>query len=176
MTHQDHIALIKDGIPHSGGVWADLGSGSGAFTLALRDVAGEDTKIFSVDQDVERMDEQRELFTEMFGSPDITYLYQDFTEDLSLPPLDGVIMANSLHYVADQKAFLITLQRYLKPDGRLLLVEYNSDEANQWVPYPISFAKFTELAHQAEFNPPTLLQKVPSQFQNEMYSAVTTHK
>jgi ubiquinone/menaquinone biosynthesis C-methylase UbiE len=175
MTHKDHVALIKNGIDIPNGVWADLGSGTGAFTLALRDVSGENTKIFSVDRDVERLDQQRELFTEMFGSPDITYLYQDFTEELSLPQLDGIIMANSLHYIAEQQAFLLSLRKYLKPDGRLLLVEYNSAKGNQWVPYPVPFEKFSELAKQTGFQSPKLLATIPSEFLNEIYSAVARY-
>jgi len=40
MQHQDHVQLIHAGIPAQGGVRADLGSGSGAFTLALADQPG----------------------------------------------------------------------------------------------------------------------------------------
>ena len=38
MDHNDHVLLLAKGIPTQGGVWADLGSGAGAFTLALADV------------------------------------------------------------------------------------------------------------------------------------------
>ena len=35
MNHTDHVQLIEAGLErHSGGVWADFGAGSGAFTLA----------------------------------------------------------------------------------------------------------------------------------------------
>ena len=35
MNHRDHVNLLRRGVPEPGGVWADLGSGAGAFTLAL---------------------------------------------------------------------------------------------------------------------------------------------
>ena len=40
MTHEDHVSLLRGGVPGPGGVWADLGSGAGAFTLALADLIG----------------------------------------------------------------------------------------------------------------------------------------
>ncbi len=51
MTHDDHVALLRGGIPGPGGVWADLGAGSGAFTLALAEQLGPSAEIYAVDAD-----------------------------------------------------------------------------------------------------------------------------
>lgn len=40
MEHHDHVALIQEAV--RGRVWADLGSGTGAFTLALADLLGHE--------------------------------------------------------------------------------------------------------------------------------------
>ncbi len=40
MNHRDHINLIRNGIAGQGNVWAELGSGDGAFTLALAELLG----------------------------------------------------------------------------------------------------------------------------------------
>jgi ubiquinone/menaquinone biosynthesis C-methylase UbiE len=173
MVHKDHVNLIIDGIGKSGGVWADLGSGSGAFTLALRDVAGEAVKIYSVDQDRHSLEEQKQRFSQMFPGTDITYVVQSFVDPIDLPLLDGIIMANSLHYVEEQSALLKSIRKYLKPHGKLVLIEYNDDMGNQWVPYPVDYEKFITLASQSGFEPPKLLGKIPSQFLKEIYSAVT---
>lgn len=173
MVHKDHVSLIKDAFDHTGGVWADLGSGTGAFTLALQDVGGDAIQIYSVDQDAHSLQQQRSQFLQMFPGSNINYLHQSFLEPMHLPPLDGILMANALHYVADQKAFLKAIKSYLKPHGKLLLVEYNADEGNQWVPYPVSFKTFGSLASHAGYAPPKLLYKVPSQFLKEIYSAVS---
>jgi hypothetical protein len=36
MDHPDHVNLLKPADLPFGGIWADFGAGSGAFTLALR--------------------------------------------------------------------------------------------------------------------------------------------
>ena len=80
-------------------------------------------------------------------------------------------MANSLHYVKEQVAFLTKIRDLLKPNGKLIVVEYNTDEGNQWVPYPVSYPKFKEITEQAGYIDTDLLEKVPSTYWNEMYCA-----
>jgi SAM-dependent methyltransferase len=171
MTHTDHVALIKNGIDRRGGVWADLGSGEGAFTLALREIGGEDIEIYSIDKYAPSLEVQREKFDAQFPESNIHYLHRDFTEDLPLPQLDGILMANALHFLKSQEKFVRNLRRYLKPQGKLILVEYNFSEGNPWVPYPLPFEKFVILAESTGLSGPELLHTVPSRFMNEIYSA-----
>src|SRR4051812_11083207 len=114
MTHTDHVQLIKDGIMSSGGAWADLGSGAGAFTLALRDVAGPEVEILSVDQDAGALIQQRQAMDSHFPETTIQYIQADFSQPLNLPALDGMIMANSLHFIPRslQPGLLGQLKRY----------------------------------------------------------------
>jgi precorrin-6B methylase 2 len=51
MNHKDHMDLLRGGVGSPYGVWADLGCGTGAFTLALADVLDPRSVIFAVDTD-----------------------------------------------------------------------------------------------------------------------------
>jgi precorrin-6B methylase 2 len=51
MTREDRQALLSGGIAASGGIWADLGSGSRSFTAALAEALGPAAIIYSVDSD-----------------------------------------------------------------------------------------------------------------------------
>lgn len=173
MTHDDHVRLIKQGIGKAGGQWADLGSGTGAFTLALRDIVGPAGTIYSVDKHQPSLDSQKRRMDREFPLSRITYVAADFTEPLQLPLVDGIIMANSLHYVSHQSAFLKSIARYLKPGGRLVFVEYNAEHGNMWVPHPVSFSNLTTLMSESGYSEPELLDRIPSDFLHEIYSAVS---
>lgn len=173
MNHNDHKQLLQKGIPRPGGVWADLGSGTGAFTLALADLIGPAGSIYSVDRDRTSLREQERAMRTSFPAIHVEYIPADFTQQLDLPPLDGIVMANSLHFVRKKDPVLQLLHSYLRLSGRLILVEYNVDRGNPWVPYPFSYATWEALAHHNRFTHTQLLEKRPSRFLGEIYSALS---
>jgi ubiquinone/menaquinone biosynthesis C-methylase UbiE len=173
MTHTDHIQLIQ-AIAADGGVWADLGSGTGAFTLALRELLGPTCHIYSVDLDASSLVRQQHAFDRQYPESNLTQIVADFRQPLKLPPLDGIIYANSLHYVPNQLAVLQQALGYLVDLGKLVIVEYNVSTGNIWVPHPLSFVQFRHLAAEAGFSEPQLLSTVPSQFLREIYAACCT--
>ena len=175
MIHQDHVNLLRGGIPAPGGVWADFGSGGGAFTLALADLLKPLGKIYSIDRDRAALREQEAALRAQFPGVEVHYLAADFTRRLDLPLLDGAVMANSLHFVArDAQVEVVRLVKsYLRPNGRLILVEYNVDAGNLWVPHPFSYLTWEALARKAGFNHTRLLATAPSRFLNEFYSALS---
>ena len=173
MDHTDHVNLLKPADLPRGGIWADFGAGSGAFTLALSDLIGLGAEIYAIDKDRAGLGRLERSHREHFGTSQNLHLVRaDFTGPLSLPPLDGIVMANSLHYFKDKIKLLRHVQSFLKLNGALLLVEYNADSGNLWVPYPLSFETYCGLAPRAGFSEPRLLATVPSRFLREFYSAV----
>jgi ubiquinone/menaquinone biosynthesis C-methylase UbiE len=173
MDHQDHVNLLRTGVTGPGGVWADFGSGDGAFTLALAELIGPTGQIYSLDKHKGKLRRQEQAMQERF--PDVVqiYLQTDFTKKAELPALDGLVMANSLHFIRNKERVVRLLRSYLKPGGRFLLVEYNTDRGNPWVPHPLSFVTWVGLARQAGFERTELLSTVPSRFLGEIYAAAS---
>lgn len=173
MNHHDHTNLLRPANLSQGGTWADFGAGEGAFTLALRELVGPEATIYAVDRDGAALRRLKKDHLARFNTDgNLILLPNDFSRPLSLPPLDGIVMANSLHYFREKEGILRHVRGFLKPGGALLLVEYNADEGNLWVPYPLSFETFRILAPFAGFTEPRLLGKAPSSFLNEFYSAL----
>jgi SAM-dependent methyltransferase len=154
-------------------VWADLGSGTGAFTLALADLLGPGGTIHSVDRDRGALRTQAEAVGQQFPSVELHQCVGDFSRPLGLPPLDGVVMANSLHFVRDKVPVLEIVRDSLRDGGRLVLVEYDADHGNPWVPHPLSFAGWRSLAAEIGFRDTRKLAAVPSRFLRSIYSAVS---
>ena len=57
MDRDDHVNLLSPANLSRGGTWVDFGAGSGAFTLALRELAGPDAIIYAVDKDISALRE-----------------------------------------------------------------------------------------------------------------------
>jgi len=180
MEHKDHVGLLRGGIPERqpterAAVWADLGAGEGAFTLALADLLGPGAQIISIDRDERALGRQARSMAARFPGTLLTTQTADFTRPLDLPPLDGIVMANALHFVpdAEKDAVLQRLLGALRPGSRLMVVEYNVDKGNPWVPYPFSYARWETLARRNGFTQTRRLTTVSSRFLGEMYSAVS---
>lgn len=172
MDHADHVNLLRPADLPQGGTWADFGAGAGAFTLALRELIGPHAEIYAVDKDQRGLGDLEKAHRQKFAtSQNVHTVRADFSGRLSLPPLDGIVMANSLHYFKDKEKILRHVRSFLKMNGVLLLVEYNVDSGNMWVPYPLSFETYRTLAPRAGFSEPHLLATHPSRFLREFYSA-----
>ena len=192
MDHADHVRLLRGGVvdarkdirsPGTGGtsgvigVWGDLGAGTGAFTLALADLLPAGSTIHAVDKDRGALAENERAYARFARGRDLPILRThagDFTKDLDLGTLDGVVMANSLHFLKDKGPTLARVRALLKPDAPLILVEYDADSGNPWVPYPLSFETWKRLAVSNGFAEPRLLDAEPSRFLRRIYSALTT--
>jgi ubiquinone/menaquinone biosynthesis C-methylase UbiE len=176
VNHADHVQLIETGVEgNSGGVWADFGAGSGAFTLALRDIAGPDIDLIAIDRDRASLQTLDATMERLFPGTRLRLLEADMAGHLTLPPLDGIVAANAIHFVPsqDQTALLRRWRAYLKPEGRLVVVEYDTDSGNRWAPYPMSYNAFRETARAAGFTDPALLGSRPSRWLGRIYSALT---
>ncbi len=174
MEHNDHVNLLRPADIKPGGSWADLGAGSGAFTFALRELSGPTASIYAVDKDRASLNELEKGYRARFGdSQNLNLLVGDFTRALGLPPLDGILMANSLHFFKDKEKVLRHVHSLLKPTGMLIIVEYNVDSGNLWVPYPFTFETYRKFVTNVGFTEPRLLATSPSRFLSGFYSAMT---
>lgn len=172
MDHRDHAELIRAGVG-GGATWADLASGTGAFTLALADLLGPGASIHSVDRDRPALERQSLAVRDRFPAVDLHQIAADFGEPLDLPTLDGILMANSLHFERDKLPILRRVTGYLRPGGRFILVEYDADRGNSWVPHPISFARWGDLSTEAGLQQTRRIGAVPSRFLGSIYAALS---
>ena len=173
MDHSDHTNLLRGGVDGSGGVWADLGAGTGAFTLALAELLGADGEIEAIDRDAGALRTNAKAMRARFPQARVRYQAADFTLPLTLPMLDGMVMAHALHFQSDQDAVVQRLRGYLRPGGRLLIVEYNIEDGTPAVPHPVPYSRWERLARDAGFEQTELLARRPSRFLREIYSAVS---
>ncbi len=171
MDQNEAIALIKEGVPQDALNWADIGAGNGTFTLALREILPQ-AEIIAVDKNIHA------LYRQQRNTPNAYQIMEgDFTKELDLPLLDGMIMANALHYAKDPVNVLKQLLGHLKPQGTFILIEYDIKKpVKPWIPYPIPLRQFQEIALKVGLNSPQLIGMKPSVYGRGNIYASYSHK
>jgi ubiquinone/menaquinone biosynthesis C-methylase UbiE len=172
-THEA-VALIAAAVPRGAATWADLGAGDGTFTRALVELLGPGARIYAVDRDARALAVLRRWAAR--EGANVVAVEGDFTRSLELPGfgdmrLDGLLLANALHFVRDADAVLALLATLVRPGGRVVIVEYDRRTANRWVPYPISIERLPAIAAAAGLSTPAITATRPSAFGGILYVA-----
>ena len=170
MTTAEAVALIDAAIRREGATWADIGAGDGTFTRALVELLGHDARIYAVDRDVRALASLGRWAGR--AGVDVIPVEADFTRPVTLPQLlDGLLVANALHFVRDADVALARLAPLVRPGGRVVIVEYDRRAASRWVPYPISSERLPAIAASAGLSTPTITATRPSAFGGMIYVA-----
>jgi SAM-dependent methyltransferase len=172
MRHAEAIAMFAgaDLDRPAPSTWADLGCGSGIFTLALAGLLAPGSTIHAIDRDAAALPgiprEADRVRIETHAG--------DFTQTWPFTDrLDGILMANSLHYVEGKSSFLSVCAARLNAAGRFLVVEYDTDSGNRWVPYPVSAATLSSTFAAVGFDRCQLLGTRRSTYQRaRLYAAL----
>lgn len=175
MDHADHVALIRAGVTTPGGAWADIGAGAGAFTLALADLLGVGGRIIAVDRDARALAENARAVAERFPAVEMSTVVGNFEGRLDLPALDGLVAANSLHFIRSDRLVRVVeaLARHLRPAASFIVVEYDTDRGNPWVPHPFSNRRWRDIAAEAGLGDTVEIGRVPSRFLGAIYAAAS---
>ena len=170
----DHEAarLIAAAVPPGPGTWADFGAGDGTFTRALTSRLGPGGRIFAVDRDARAL-----AALARAGGSGVTIVRADLERVFELPgaepgTLDGLLLANTLHFISAAAGVLARLAGWLRPGGLAVLIEYDQRRASRWVPYPIRPGDLNVLFDAAGLTPPNVVTRADSAFGGEMYVAV----
>ena len=151
-------------------LWLDLGCGTGLFTLALAHYLPVGSKIIAIDKDEKLLRKIPATVNDVA----IQTTAVDFVYDvLDVKDVDGILIANSLHYVKDKEALLKKLTSSMKANGVFLIVEYDREVENQWVPYPLTIDATKALFKSLGYPGFHVLNKRPSVFGGyNMFAAI----
>ena len=166
MQHSEALSFLEPAQITPGTTWADLGAGSGTFSLAIAHYLGSEGTVYAIDKRTPTFPTQQS--EEKYAN--IIQQAADFTKELHFSEVDGILMANSLHYVRRPIPVLKRILTHLRPGGVFLLIEYDRRRGNPWVPYPIAEVKWPAITAQVGLSDPVVLHRRTSSYgQGNMY-------
>ncbi len=104
---------------------ADLGSGSGYFTIRLAKAAGPNGKVYAVDID-EKMNERLRKRLWVAGVQNAEIVLGEF-DDPRLPDgeVDLIFTSNTYHHIRDRPTYFRNVQIDLSAKGRVAIIDYD---------------------------------------------------
>lgn len=136
MQHPDEIMTKLAVKP--GDVVADIGAGSGYFTVRLAAAVGEKGQVIATDIRQEMLDYIGDRLED--GAIENVDLLKVEPDDPGLPAgeLDTVLMVDVMHYVKDRAGYAKKLRPALAPGGRVVVIDfrYDPDAEREFAPHP----------------------------------------
>jgi len=115
-----------------GQVVADVGAGSGYYSVRLARAVGETGRVYATDIQPEMLGIIRsKVAVERLTNVELV-LATDTDPKLPAAAIDLVLMVDVYHELARPQEMLRALRRALRPDARLVLIEFRKESA--WVP------------------------------------------
>ena len=134
---------------HPGDKVADLGAGSGYFTLRLAAAVGTMGKVYAVDIDRDMIQAMKErLDKEGIQNVEVIVAKPD-NPMLPASGVDLIFTSNTYHHLGNRVNYFANLRQYLRPNGRVAIIDFDRRSwlAGLWRHYtPAEFIK-RELAH-----------------------------
>lgn len=119
---------------HAGQTVADLGAGTGYFTLPMAAAVGATGRVLAVDAQQEMLAHlAKKLSTGAAASIELVHAEADRTT-LGSGSCDLAFLANVWHEFADRATVLAEVRRILKPGGRIALLDWRPDVAREQGP------------------------------------------
>lgn len=115
--------LIAAAGARSGASIADIGAGEGFLTVRLAKAVGPAGKVYAVDSDPKMTAGLRDRVSKAGLTNVETIDGQESDPHLPMAPLEGVIILNAYHEMANSAAMLGHIISALKPGGRLVVCE-----------------------------------------------------
>jgi len=116
-----------------GDIVADIGAGAGAFSIPMAKAIAPNGILYAVDIDQKMLDYVAEK-AKQAGVANLRTVLGDY-DDPKLPvtDVDVAFYHRVLHMIEHRQAHLNATAKYLKPDGRIAIVEKEREDASNWM-------------------------------------------
>lgn len=125
---EESISLALENLPiSSNSVVADIGAGSGYYTYRIAPQVPEG-KVYAVEIQDEAIQYLQDRNKELGFSNVFPIMGEEQTPNLPANSIDLVIMVDVYHELEYPQEMLTAIKESLKPDGKILLIEYRGED------------------------------------------------
>ncbi|MEM9553903.1 MAG: methyltransferase domain-containing protein [Acidobacteriota bacterium] len=121
----DEVAKMLGAVP--GAIVADLGAGTGYFLGPLSRAVGAGGRVLALEPEETLVEHMRERAAQAgWAQVEVRQIGYD---DPGLEPesVDGILIVNTWHHLGDRPRYAAALLRALRPEGRVLVVDYTRE-------------------------------------------------
>jgi len=129
---------------------ADVGAGGGYFTFLFSREVGEKGAVFAVDEKPGFLQFIRDQAAEKNLNNVRVIPAGDFPASLPAGGIDLIFMRNVFHHLEDPPAFLSTLKKILKPQGKMVIIDHRPGKGGGFVRIFRHFTPEEEIVRAAE--------------------------
>ena len=108
---------------------ADIGSGTGLYTILFSPVVGDAGNVFAVDIEPRFLKLTNQRVADLDIRNVVSVLSRE--DDITLPSgsVDVVFIADTYHYIAEPARVMDSVRRALAPGGRVVIIDYDNGDA-----------------------------------------------
>jgi ubiquinone/menaquinone biosynthesis C-methylase UbiE len=118
----------------SGDIVADVGSGSGMFSIPMAKAVAPDGILYAVDIDQKMLDYVAERAKKEGVTNLRTVLGENDDPKLPVKTVDVAFFHRVLHMIEHRQVYVNATANYMKPDGRIVIVDKNPEQSpNSWM-------------------------------------------
>jgi ubiquinone/menaquinone biosynthesis C-methylase UbiE len=128
MQRFDRYELLRSLGVGGGKAVADLGCGTGFFTLPAAELVGPTGKVFAVDVQQEMVDDLRSRLAQQGLKNVVVRRSSELEPSIPQRSVDLALLAFVLNEIDQRSSFLLAAKRLLRDDGRIAVVEWEKIE------------------------------------------------
>lgn len=162
-------AILSEAEVKPGQVVADVGCGTGFFTLPLARYVGENGIVHALDTSLTMIKELQKRTRNLNQVRPIHSKENKFP--LGDERVDFVLLVNRVHELEDWKLFLKEVKRVLKPGGRICVVDFKKKQMDFGPPFEVRLTRkrLQQMLHHSGFSKIKSLSPLP--FHNALIAA-----
>ena len=137
MDRPDRVLKINEVVERlklkPGDIVADIGSGSGVFSIPMAKAIAPNGILYAVDIDQKMLDYVVERGKKE-GVTNIKAVLGEY-DDPKLPvkDVDVAFFHRVLHMIEHRQAYVNSTAKYMKPDGRIVVIDKNPEDSENWM-------------------------------------------